>query len=70
MKKKNGLLQISPNWGKYFCWTFIGLILWSRYLQDQTEEVDPPGVVAVEALADPWVALQLPLYTFTVIARS
>ena len=41
-----------------------------QYLQDQTQEVDPSGVVAVQSLRNPGISLQLPLYTFTVIARS
>ena len=38
-------------------------------LQDEAEEVDPAGVVGIETLRIPGVALQLPLDTFPVISR-
>ena len=40
------------------------------YLQNETEEVDAPGIVAVQSLGYPRIPFQLPLYTFPVISRS
>ena len=41
-----------------------------QYLEDETKEVDSSSVVAVQSLRNPGISLQLPLYTFSVIARS
>ena len=40
------------------------------YLQDETEQVDAPGGVAVEPLGHPGVPLQLPLYTLPIVTGT